>query len=169
MRVTCSMHVNTQHMHSAYIFISNILEPLRNRRPAVQQRSSSCLRFVRLVHTKRLIMYALFVKSCAIGKQHSLSYCTLPEPKFPGLCYLVRQILGHAAAGPAYPPTAGVSSSSAGAGRGPPSGPPPSGRPPPEPLPGTPPVQPHRGKIQHLFCCLWAYAYVLSLHACTSN
>ncbi|KAL0045851.1 hypothetical protein WJX82_006724 [Trebouxia sp. C0006] len=37
-------------------------------------------------------------------------------------------------AGPAYPPTAGVSSSSAG--RGPPSGPPPSGRPPPEPLPG---------------------------------
>lgn len=75
--------------------------------------------------------------------------------------------LGHVDAGPAYPPTAGVSSSSAG--RGPPSGPPPSGRPPPEPLPGIPPVQPQRRHIQHLFCCFGADACALPLLECSSN
>ena len=62
-------------------------------------------------------------------------------------------------AGPAYPPTAGVSSSSSG--RGPPSGPPPSGRPPPEPLPGTMPA--HTVAMAYTLIHLHSLPYVSSL------
>ena len=147
--------------HSAYMFVNEPLEPWHNQCPTVRQQSSSCLLFATSWAPKHQKAHHFTFRLPSPVQQENnpvchVMHCQSVSPLDCDILYVsvllfCMTTLGHVDAGPAYPPTAGVSSSSAG--RGPPSGPPPSGRPPPEPLPGIPPVQPQRRHIQHLFCC----------------